>query len=309
MAYAVNTLNGLIQLNDRNLADIEGVSDLFDSSSFVEKMYAQKASQETLHKYLKQTVAAGAAFRAIGAGVSNAASQDELMTVTLTLLDGSYDVDKALADNYKEGSGVFLTRETMRHLRQAYYTIENQVLNGTIGGSGAGFSGLANSINSVSQATCVNAGGSTALSSVYIVNTMREGLSLIVGNDGRMMVEDPFLARVVDGSSNPYDVWRVSMLGYMGLQLGSTYDAVRIANIGTDAGKGLTDDLIAQAISAFPASKHPNFLVMNRRSLRQLQDSRTATNATGAPAPFPSEAFGIPVVVSDSISNAETAIV
>ena len=59
MAYAVNTLNGIIQLNDQNLSGVEGISDLFDGSSLVERIYAQISSQGgTVHKYLKQTVAA-----------------------------------------------------------------------------------------------------------------------------------------------------------------------------------------------------------------------------------------------------------
>jgi hypothetical protein len=44
---------------------------------------------------------------------------------------------------------------------------------------------------------------------------------------------------------------------------------------------------------------------MNRRSLRQLQQSRTATNSTGAPAPFPTEAFGVPIVVTDALLSTE----
>jgi hypothetical protein len=52
----------------------------------------------------------------------------------------------------------------------------------------------------------------------------------------------------------------------------------------------------------------PTILVMNRRSLKQLQESRTATNATGAPAPFPSEAFGVPILVTDAITNTEALL-
>jgi hypothetical protein len=58
----------------------------------------------------------------------------------------------------------------------------------------------------------------------------------------------------------------------------------------------------------FPASRGPNYVVMNRRSLGQLQRSRTATNPTGAPAPFPQEAFGVPIVVTDQINSTETLL-
>ena len=75
-----------------------------------------------------------------------------------------------------------------------------------------------------------------------------------------------------------------------------------------DTGKGLTDLLIADLLSRFPASRPPTELVMNRRSLMQLQKSRTATNATGAPAPIPTESFGVPIIVTDQISSTEALV-
>jgi len=47
---------------------------------------------------------------------------------------------------------------------------------------------------------------------------------------------------------------------------------------------------------------------MGRAQQHRLQTSRTATNPTGFPAPFPQEAFGIPIVVSEALAQNETAI-
>ncbi|MBA7711875.1 hypothetical protein ES703_120842 [subsurface metagenome] len=44
---------------------------------------------------------------------------------------------------------------------------------------------------------------------------------------------------------------------------------------------------------------------MTARSLGQLQDSRTATNPTGAPAPFPESAFNVPIFDTTAITNTE----
>jgi hypothetical protein len=310
MAYAVNTLNGLIQLNDANLADIEGVTDLFDGSTFVERIFTQPASQKTLHKYLKQTVAAGSAFRAVNAGVANAPSQDELITVTLALLDGGYYVDKAIADTYAGGMDAFMTRETLRHLRAAYFDIESQIFYGT-GHDGTGFAGLNVGRADLDDAMVVNAtgtGSGTIKTSCWLIRSNRDAVSLALGNDGKMVITEPYLTQVLDGSTNPFDAYRVSMLGYLGLQVGSSYDACRIVNITNESGKGLTDDLIASGISKFMASKQPNYIVCNRTALGQLRNSRTATNQTGAPAPFPVEAFGIPIIVTDAILDSESII-
>jgi hypothetical protein len=92
------------------------------------------------------------------------------------------------------------------------------------------------------------------------------------------------------------------------LQFGSyVTSAVRIANI--DAGSNtVTDDLLYSGLEIFPAGRQPNLCVMNRRSLEQLRDSRTATNVTGAPAPRPSSIENIPIVVTDGLLITETQV-
>jgi hypothetical protein len=49
----------------------------------------------------------------------------------------------------------------------------------------------------------------------------------------------------------------------------------------------------------------PNVIAMNRNALRLLRQCRSAYSPTGAPAPFPAEAFGIPIVVTDQILSTE----
>jgi hypothetical protein len=100
-----------------------------------------------------------------------------------------------------------------------------------------------------------------------------------------------------------------SLGGWLGLQFGSVYSLGRICNLDGTTGHTLTDDMIADAISKFPSDKPPTHIVMNRTSLKELRNSRTATSATGAPAPFPAEAFNIPVIVTDSLTSTETALV
>jgi hypothetical protein len=90
----------------------------------------------------------------------------------------------------------------------------------------------------------------------------------------------------------------------MALQLGSKYSAGRIANVEA----ALTDDLIYEALSQFPASLQPTMICMNRSSLKLLRKSRTATNVTGAPAPRPTEVEGIPIFVTDQIVQTEAVV-
>jgi hypothetical protein len=55
----------------------------------------------------------------------------------------------------------------------------------------------------------------------------------------------------------------------------------------------------------FPAGVAPDYCFTNRRALEQLRRSRTkVTSPTGVPT-LPDSVAGIPIVITDSLSNAE----
>ena len=312
MAESYNTLAGLVQFNDQNLADLE-VNDLLDDAPLMAALHAQPASNGTEHKYLKQTTASSAAFRAALAGLTKTNSADTLVTDTLAILDGSFDTDVALADAYKNGRDAWLQKELMRTMKQVFAHAEAQVIYGT-GNDASGFAGLIDDgqLDAVADTMVYNAGGSTASeqTSVFFLRTGESDVSFILGNDGNIVVEDEptVIQKVVNpGTDNKtYPALYVPVNGYAGFQIGGARSAARIANVhASDSGANLDDDLCAEALALFPASRQPNLCVMNRQALKMLQQSRTATNSTGAPAPFPTEVFGVEIVVTDAITSTE----
>lgn len=57
--------------------------------------------------------------------------------------------------------------------------------------------------------------------------------------------------------------------------------------------------------TCFPANIAPDYCFMNRRTLEQFRRSRTkVTSATGVPT-LPDDVPGVPIVITDSLSNAE----
>src|SRR2546421_578903 len=126
MADTFVGLADLVKLNDKNVNDL-GVSDLFDDAPALQRIFATVASNGTKHSYLKQTTAGSAAFRAVNAGISNGASADTQVDITLKLLDASFDVDMALAMSYYKGADAFIAREAKRALKQAMFMAEKQV--------------------------------------------------------------------------------------------------------------------------------------------------------------------------------------
>jgi len=166
-----------------------------------------------------------------------------------------------------------------------------------------GFGGLKANVDST---MIVNAAGSGSdCTHVFAVRTDERNVALALGNEGRFDTPtDVTTQQVVDGDGNYFTAYCTYLMGRVGLQLGHAYSFGAIKNVEPDA--PCTDDLIAELWAKFKVGGKPNSLLMSRRSQQQLQKSRTATNPTGAPAPFPDNWFGTPIVVTDSIVDTET---
>ncbi len=307
-------LSELLKINDMNLSDVEGISDLLQGAPLLAALWSDFASNGTQHKYLKETKAPVVGFRAINAGREHDHSADTPVTIDLKLLDASFHVDQGYADEFKNGRDAWLARESIRHIRASFTMAEKQLIQGQNAGEAGGFTGLqdASTINHLNDPMVVPGGATTgALSSVYLIRSVSDltDVVLITGNEGNISVENTYQQMMPGSVANTFfNAYVTPIYSHLALQVGHIRSLGRICNL-DDGSNTLDDAKIAEAISRFDEVKPPTHLVMNRRSLAQLQKSRTATNATGAPAPFPTEAFGIPIVLSGGVSNAETALI
>lgn len=291
--------------------DLSGteINDILDGAPLVSRLPFVESSNGVTHKYIRHTTAPTVGFRAVNAGRDLSKSGDTLETVNLAVLDWSFGIDKAEALAWRRGAENLLAREARRHLRAALQKLENQIIYGTDAVNG--FTGFLTStkLDALADAMVVNATGTTAntASSVYLVRVGEDvGVAGVYKGDGPTFeLGNAYETPLQDASGKTFPGFFTPAVSWLGVQLGGAYSVSRICNLTADNGKGLTDALIAEAISRHPVDQMPNLIVMNRRSLKQLQQSRTATNATGAPAPFPSEAFGIPIIVTDQISSTE----
>lgn len=152
----------------------------------------------------------------------------------------------------------------------------------------------------------VNANGNSAKSSVYMVR-LGDGFADHCWGNGTTLSFSEFMEETVESAAGKKLRALVSYIsGRFAPRLANKNALVRIKNIEEDTNK-LTDALLYQAMElAQTNGVQPNAIFMNPRSLYQLRASRTATNPTGAPAPLPTDWNGIPIYVTNSISNAET---
>lgn len=286
------------------------VSDVLDDAPLLRVLAARTVKGYTF-VYNKQTANPAVGFRAVNNGLENKVATRAQVTATLAVLDASFAVDIAAAQADERGAQHLMAEEAMSHLRQAMKEVEEQIIYGT-GNDAAGFAGLTTltAYDALADSLVVNAGGSTATtgSSAWILCSGPSELEVLWGQEGVITIGEQQIVERAGSSTGLFPAYYHPITGWVGLKLGSGYCAVRICNLTEDSGKGLTDDLIAAGLSLLPTNRDPVCIAMNRRSRKQLQLSRTATNPTGAPAPFPVEAFGVPIVVTDTILSTEAIV-
>jgi hypothetical protein len=246
-------------------------------------------------------------FRAVNSGIASTCSTYTNRTITTAILNPRIEVDKAVADACADGAEIYMAKETLGAMRAALYQASKVLWYGTSAtlGDTNGFTGLQGQVDST---MLVDATGTTANtgSSVYIVAADPvDNLTWVLGGAGAFEISEVRTESIFDGSYQRYSAYVADGVFWVGAQLGHAKAISRIKNVTADTGKGLTDSLLYDALATFPVTLKPSAIFMSRRSLGQLRKSRTATNATGAPAPLPTECEGIPIYVTEAIVNTE----
>lgn len=296
-----------------DLSDAE-VTDLVQAVPFLDILPMEESSNGETHKYAKETGAPVVGFRAPNVGRDLDSSADTVVTVTLKILDWSYDMDIAIAKAWRKGGSEALNRrEGLRHLKSALVAFEKQVIYGTTAfGDASGFTGMiqASTVDALADALTIDATGTTAdtASSVWAVRIGPNDLTGVYKGDGAFTIGETTTIQKTSSGSLTYPALYTPASTWLGMQVGSIYSMGRIVNVTEDSGKGLTDALMARLWAEFPVGRKPTHWVMNRRSQMQLRASRTATNPSGQPAPFPTDWEGTPIVVVESIVNTEPLV-
>ncbi len=245
-------------------------------------------------------------FRGMNSGVDPVKSTYETRVFQTFNLDALMQMDEKLFTGAKDKARV-LDSEAVGVLEAAAKTVGSQFYYGDI--SGNGFPGLiAQAANDAAHV--VDKTGSSAKSSVWLVEIGREKLEFIWGNNQVIALDEWRKATISDATGKKLPGLEAWMKGSIGLRLANKNAAFRLKNIGTASSKTLTDAdlyaLIKLARTAGANLKNCVFL-MSPRSQEQLRASRTATSPTGAPAPTPSELEGIKIQDTSSISDDEQA--
>lgn len=258
-------------------------------------------------------------FRAANTGVNATKSTYENRTVETFILEARMEADKAVADSSEDGPRGYLAMEASGVIEGEMQGLGKQFYygNGT-GGNANGFPGLMQGHDTANMV--VDAGGTTANtgSSAWAVKFGPQDVRWVWGENGSLALTDVKVETLLDADNKKYTGYTSSLLAYPGLQIGSLRSVVRAKKLTEDAGKGMTDAILARMVYLMENSGNgrPDVILLAPRSRYQLQLSRTPVlqagangnvpGNVGAIAATPTEYEGIPILTSQSISTTES---
>lgn len=243
-------------------------------------------------------------FRNANEGTPRSKSNYENRTFQTAILDHQTAVDCALADKRKPAARARLfENHSSGALEAAFRNVGRQTYYG-VGNDPKGFPGLIAQYKADSNHE-VDATGTSAKTSVWFIRTGSETLEYLFGNGRTITFGDDWpIETVYDASGNPFQAYTNWMTGNIGLRLANQNAALRIKNIGTAANKTLTFAHLREAYKKFTDfGWEPSYIMMSPRSQEQLWNlSVTPENPN---PPVPTSWQGIPIEVTNSISNNE----
>jgi hypothetical protein len=265
----------------------------------------------TSYKISSRTGRPSVSFRALNEGTDAVKSNFTERTIEAFLLSARVEVDKAAANAYIDGAVAYQALEARGVMAEALYKVGQQTIYGTAQ-DGKGFPGLQSLVTTLGSV--VVDGGETsgnACSSVYAIAAGSQGVQYVYGQNTTIDLSAFREGDAADSNNKRFAAYIADLTAWVGLQCANKFAVGRIKNLGTGAGKTLTDAKLLDLLRQFPVGVKPTHFLMSRRSAYQLAISRSITANTKQEAfsgllnGLPTESFGIPIIVTDSINDTE----
>lgn len=268
----------------------------------------------TSYKTLHRTGLPSVGFRNLNQGIDPSKSTFKQLNVECFILGGRIEVDQAYLDGNEDGEDYVRAVEASGVMKSSLIKLGSQFYYGKVDESG--FPGLQSFVNA---GLVLKANGDDANkgSSVYGVKFGPQDVQMIFGGGDVMGLGDWRVETLQDANGKKFPGQVSDLTGWVGLQCVNPYSVGRIANLTMQADKGkLTDALIAEWLVKFPVGQRPDRLFMTRQQAFRLQSSRASVNAVGKKTttgaenwpPPPTESNGVPIEVTDSISETEAIV-
>lgn len=303
------TLLDLAKLNSADMAVglIEEVATVAPETTII----PARTIPGTSYKISARTGRPTVAFRALNEGTDATKSNFTERTIEAFLLSARVECDKAAANAYIDGAVAYQALEARGVMAEALFKIGQQTIYGTAQ-DGKGFPGL-QALVSTLGGIVLDAGGTTATtgSSVYAISAGAQGVQYVYGQNTTIDLSAFREGDATDSNNKRFAAYIADLTAWVGLQCANKHAVGRLKDITEDTGKTLTDAKLLDLLRQFPVGVKPSHLLMSRRSAFQLSISRSTTPNTkqesfgGILNGLATEAFGIPIIVTDSIADNE----
>lgn len=269
-------------------------------------------------------------FRNVNEGLKTSKGEYERTLFKLHNAGGYVQYDRALIDRDATRGARLMETEAERVLEDAIRALGVQFFYGGSGDGGASSKGFQGLQAFVESSRTIDAGGSaagsgdTCLTSAYFVRFSElDGVCWLFGRDGAFNLSEIERVDVPDpaDSSKLIPMYRQLLEFYPGLAFNSKYAAVRVANIDVSTATtpaslsttALTDKHLIVGLEQFKGGK-PDAIFMSRKAGILLGASRqpsitiSGKSVVAGEFQVPTEAYGIPILYTDSLCANETHV-
>lgn len=219
------------------------------------------------------------------------------------IIDAQIRADRAVTTGSEDGPEVVKARESSGVMLGVMRGVAQQIYYG-VSQDAKGFPGMVATVDSSHE---YDATGASNKSSVWAVKFGLQDVILLGGNGKAIDLTEWILQQVpdVNDATKFLSAECASLMGWVGLQLANKDAFGRIKNLdASTAGKTMSDNLAYELLAKMPANWRPDMWIMNRRSQKQLRQSR-ATTLVPTP-PMPTDIDGTPIMVTDAITSSES---
>ena len=302
--------------NDASIGIVESMGQL---NAFW-KLAPVREIQGMMYKYARRKSLPTVSFRGTNQGVVPSKSVIENIIVECKNIFGASEVDKALADGYKDGASAFRAIEDAGFLAAAANTFNSKVYYGNSATTPAEIDGIGTILNTVTG-TAVSAGGSTGSSMYFFsftdavgIEGRLPGVEVPIANGMLPKATDLGVQLVYETSSTTakYPAYTTIFEFCPGLAVYDTRSVGRLANI--DSTHKPTVAQINEVITAM-MPYNVDLITCSKTTFNYVQLLK-GSSAFQQTSPYESDDIfkrasvfnGIPILVDENISDSETAI-
>lgn len=300
--------------NDASIGIVESMGQL---NAFW-KMAPTRAISGMMYKHARRKSLPTVSFRGTNQGVVPSKSVIENVVVECKNIFGASEVDKALADGYKDGARAFRAIEDSGFIAAAANTFNSKVYYGNSATTAAEIDGIGTMLSTLGG-TCINATGSSGSSMYFFsftdavgVEGRLPGVEVPLGNGMLPTATDIGVQLVYESLSTTakYPAYTTIFEFCPGLAVYDTRSIGRLANITANALP--TVALINQVITAM-APYNVDLITCNKtvfNYVQTLKGSSAFQQTPGGDDIFKRATMfnGIPIMIDENIASSETTV-